>query len=63
MFNKIKWSIYTMLGFMSAYLFYWIASLSEKYTLSLGTNCFLPVIIGVLTAIFGLVVVAIRKFR
>lgn len=52
--QRFKVWMYMFLGSATAYLLYWIAQLNEKFSLSGGLNCFIPLIIGVLMAIYGI---------
>lgn len=63
MIQKIKMAIYVGLGIVSAWILYMIAQLNEAYQLSGGINCFIPIIIGILVAVFGLVKFVLGRFK
>lgn len=61
--NKIAVTIYTVLGLLSAYLMYWISSLNQSYNFSGGANCFIPIGMAFLVALYGLVRWILSRFK
>lgn len=61
--QRFKVWMYMFLGSASAYLLYWIVNLNEQYSLSGGLNCFIPLCMGVLTAIYGVVKWFLSRYK
>jgi len=55
--------MYMFLGSATAYLLYWIAQLNEKFSLSGGLNCFIPLTIGVLMAVYGIAKWILSRYK
>lgn len=51
------------LGTASAFLLYWITQLNEQFSLSGGLNCLIPLCIGVLMAIFGVIKWILGRYK
>lgn len=60
---SIKVKIYMFLGGSSAVLLLWIVNLNEKYSLSGGLNCLIPLVIGLLMSIYGIVKWILSRYK